>query len=214
MGLSAYEKEYMTILLAVDHWRSYLQHGMFTIFTDHFQEHDHLQPRNNFLLQNHLCRNGRDSASHRSSTREGVSLGIAKGSHGRPQTTPTITPPLEQRGMVPHKAKPGIPRLAEARSAMASPARRTPLSTLPTKVWTLIARRRETSAPDRGQGAPPTIILATLPARENGKGCIATPTPFFPECPLHPGESGNDTHLQRRTHHAGGGATQRDAGRR
>jgi hypothetical protein len=122
MGLSAYE-EYMAILLAVDHWRSYLQHGMFTIFTDHFQEHDHLQPRNSFLLQNHLCRNGRDSASHRSSTREGASLGIAKGSHGRPQTTPTITPPLEQQGVVPHKAKPGTPRLAEARSAMASPTR-------------------------------------------------------------------------------------------
>jgi transposase InsO family protein len=34
-GLSAYEKEYLAILLAVDHWRSYLQHGTFLIFTDH-----------------------------------------------------------------------------------------------------------------------------------------------------------------------------------
>jgi hypothetical protein len=34
MGLSAYEKEYLEILLAVDHWRSYLQHGIFQIFTD------------------------------------------------------------------------------------------------------------------------------------------------------------------------------------
>jgi hypothetical protein len=34
MGLSAYEKEYLTILLVVDHWRSYLQHGTFLIFTD------------------------------------------------------------------------------------------------------------------------------------------------------------------------------------
>jgi hypothetical protein len=34
MGLSAYEKEFLAILLAVDHWRSYLQHGIFQIFTD------------------------------------------------------------------------------------------------------------------------------------------------------------------------------------
>lgn len=33
-GLSAYEKEYMAILIAVDQWRSYLQLGEFIIFTD------------------------------------------------------------------------------------------------------------------------------------------------------------------------------------
>lgn len=33
-GLFAYEKEYMAILIAVDHWRSYLQLGEFLIFTD------------------------------------------------------------------------------------------------------------------------------------------------------------------------------------
>lgn len=33
-GLSAYEKEYMAILIAVDHWRSYLQLGKFIIYTD------------------------------------------------------------------------------------------------------------------------------------------------------------------------------------
>jgi hypothetical protein len=33
-GLSAYEKEYMTILIVVDQWRSYLQLGEFIIFTD------------------------------------------------------------------------------------------------------------------------------------------------------------------------------------
>lgn len=32
--LSTYEKEYMSILLAVDQWRHYLQHSEFTIFTD------------------------------------------------------------------------------------------------------------------------------------------------------------------------------------
>jgi len=33
-GPSTYEKEYMSILLAVEQWRSYLQHAEFTIFTD------------------------------------------------------------------------------------------------------------------------------------------------------------------------------------
>jgi transposase InsO family protein len=35
MGLSVYEKEYLAVLLAVDHWRSYLQHAPFIIYTDH-----------------------------------------------------------------------------------------------------------------------------------------------------------------------------------
>jgi hypothetical protein len=34
-GLSTYEKEYMAILLAVNHWRSYLQLAEFIIYTDH-----------------------------------------------------------------------------------------------------------------------------------------------------------------------------------
>lgn len=34
-GLSTYEKEYMAVLLAVEHWRSYLQHAEFVIRMDH-----------------------------------------------------------------------------------------------------------------------------------------------------------------------------------
>jgi hypothetical protein len=34
-GLSAYEKEYLAILLAVEHWRHYLLQGEFFIHTDH-----------------------------------------------------------------------------------------------------------------------------------------------------------------------------------
>lgn len=34
-GLSTYEKEYMVIILAVAHWRSYLQLAEFIIYTDH-----------------------------------------------------------------------------------------------------------------------------------------------------------------------------------
>lgn len=33
-GLSTYEKEYLAILIVVDHWRQYLQHAEFTIYTD------------------------------------------------------------------------------------------------------------------------------------------------------------------------------------
>lgn len=34
-GLSTYEKEYLAILMAVDKWRQYLQHGEFFIYSDH-----------------------------------------------------------------------------------------------------------------------------------------------------------------------------------
>jgi hypothetical protein len=34
-GLSAYEKEYMAVLVAVQQWRPYLQSGEFIILTDH-----------------------------------------------------------------------------------------------------------------------------------------------------------------------------------
>jgi hypothetical protein len=33
-GLFTYEKEYLAIMVVVEQWRSYLQHGEFTIFTD------------------------------------------------------------------------------------------------------------------------------------------------------------------------------------
>jgi hypothetical protein len=34
-GLSTYEKEYLAVILAVQQWRSYLQHHEFVILTDH-----------------------------------------------------------------------------------------------------------------------------------------------------------------------------------
>ncbi|VAI36966.1 unnamed protein product [Triticum turgidum subsp. durum] len=43
-GLSTYEKEYLVIIVAVDQWRSYLQHAKFVIHIDqrslvHLEEH-------------------------------------------------------------------------------------------------------------------------------------------------------------------------------
>jgi hypothetical protein len=77
-------------------------------------------------------------------------MGSPKEATGSPQTTPARTPPAERRGVVPHKAKPEIPYVTEARSAMASPTWQTPFSTLPTKVWTRFTRRKEMNAPDKG----------------------------------------------------------------
>lgn len=34
-GLPTYEKEYLVIMMAVDHWRPYLKYREFTILTDH-----------------------------------------------------------------------------------------------------------------------------------------------------------------------------------
>ena len=33
-GLSTYEKEYLAVLVAVEQWRSYIQHAAFIIYTD------------------------------------------------------------------------------------------------------------------------------------------------------------------------------------
>jgi hypothetical protein len=33
--LSVYKKEFLAVMMAVDRWRQYLQHGLFTILTDH-----------------------------------------------------------------------------------------------------------------------------------------------------------------------------------
>lgn len=44
-GLSAYEKEYMAIVMAVDHWRSYLQLAEFHIVIDQRSLIQLLEPR-------------------------------------------------------------------------------------------------------------------------------------------------------------------------
>ena len=41
-GLSVYEKEYLAILVAVDHWHHYLLQAEFIIHTDHHHSSVHL----------------------------------------------------------------------------------------------------------------------------------------------------------------------------
>jgi hypothetical protein len=83
---------------------------------------------------------GGDSASHSGSTWEEISLGITKGSHGETRNYTSENPASGATELGPTQGQARYPRVTEARSAMASPAWRTPMSTLPTKVWTQITR--------------------------------------------------------------------------
>jgi hypothetical protein len=63
---------------------------------------------------------------------------------------------------------------------MASPTRRTLLSTSPTKEWTRITRRREVDIRHQGRKAQRSIILTPPPSKEDEKKHTAAPAPFFP----------------------------------
>lgn len=53
-GLSTYENEYMAMLLAVEQWRTYLQHVEFLILTDH-NSLAHLEDQSCTQLGNKMC---------------------------------------------------------------------------------------------------------------------------------------------------------------
>jgi hypothetical protein len=55
--------------------------------------------------------------------------------------------------------------------------RRTPLSTYPTKEWTQIARKKETSKTERKQ----VVLSVPLPSKENRKKIVTTAAPFYPD---------------------------------
>jgi hypothetical protein len=56
-------------------------------------------------------------------------------------------------------------------------ARRTPLSTSPTKEWTQIARKKETNKTGRKQ----VFLSVPPPSKENGKKIATTAAPFYPD---------------------------------
>jgi hypothetical protein len=60
-------------------------------------------------------------------------------------------------------------------------ARRTPLSTSPTKVWTQIIRKKETSVPGEGTMARRAILPTPSPSKKDGKELATIVTPFYPD---------------------------------
>jgi hypothetical protein len=64
----------------------------------------------------------------------------------------------------------------EARSL---PTRRTPLSTLPTKDWMQITRKKEANISSKGTGSRRVIFPAPLPSKEDGKKRAITVAPFY-----------------------------------
>jgi hypothetical protein len=76
-------------------------------------------------------------------------------------------------------------------------ARRTPLTTSPTKEWTRITRKKEASVPERGMEARQAILLTPSPSKKDGKELTTAVTPFYPRRPLHRGEIRVISHLRR-----------------
>jgi hypothetical protein len=79
--------------------------------------------------------------------RKKSSLGLPKMVVGKSRTAPATILLTEQRVVMPHKTMPGNTLTTASQSATTSLARRTPLSTSPTRVWMWITRRREKNAP-------------------------------------------------------------------
>jgi hypothetical protein len=58
-------------------------------------------------------------------------------------------------------------------------ARRTPLSTSPTKEWTRITRKKEANVPEKGTEVRRAILLTPSPSKKDGKELTTTVTPFY-----------------------------------
>jgi hypothetical protein len=79
-------------------------------------------------------------------------------------------PPASRARMTSYK--PGIGSL---------PTRITPLSTLPTKEWTRIIRKKEANVPSKGIGPRRVIFPAPSPSKEDGKKYAIAAAPFYPD---------------------------------
>jgi hypothetical protein len=82
-----------------------------------------------------------------------------------------------------------IAQLSASRAKVASykpkienlPTRRNPLSTSPTKEWTLITRKKETNFPSKEAGPRQVIFPAPSPSKEDRKRHAITTAPFYPD---------------------------------
>jgi hypothetical protein len=96
--------------------------------------------------------------------------------------SPQATPLLAAQGkMAPRKPGLKSPRRMEGQSVGASPTRRTPLSTSPTKEWTRITRKKEMNVQCRGRKTQRAIFPAPPPSKEDGKQHTSILAPFYPD---------------------------------
>jgi hypothetical protein len=112
----------------------------------------------------------------------------------------TILSVADEKGILPEKKfSSKIPRKAGTRQRIAQPpalqaktasckprignllARRTPLSTSPTKECKRITRKKEASVPRKGTELRQVTFLAPSPSKEDGKELTITTTPFYPD---------------------------------
>jgi hypothetical protein len=106
------------------------------------------------------------------------SSGIPREAKVKPRAMPPLT---AREGVAPRKSGLKSPRRMEGQSARASPTRRTPLSTSPTKEWTRITRRREVDVPYRGRKTQRAILPTPPPSKEDEKRRTTVPAPFYPD---------------------------------
>jgi hypothetical protein len=75
----------------------------------------------------------------------------------------------------------GIPREARARPVRVSLTRKTPLSTLPTKEWTQITRKKKLNVPSQGMRTCRATFPIPPPSKEDGKKDTIAPAPLYPD---------------------------------
>jgi hypothetical protein len=121
----------------------------------------------------HSRRRGNSAPCSRS-TREKAFLGNPEGSQSK-------TFPTAQGKMIPHGPRFGSPREKKDRPVGVSLTQKTPLSTSPTKEWTLITWKKKENVPSQGMRTRQTTFLIPPPSKEDGKKNTITPAPFYPD---------------------------------
>jgi hypothetical protein len=106
------------------------------------------------------------------------SSGILREARASPRTTPPL---IAQGKMVP--CRPGFrsPREKKDRSVGVSLTQKTLLSTLPTKEWTRITRKKEINILSHGRRTNQATFSIPLPSKEDGQKNTVVPAPFYPD---------------------------------